>query len=78
MCAAVQEVLGRVVTLKPTSDGFIVEAPAVVGVGARELNRRLFSAVRGVDDAARLRAEWTADGVCERYRGYVFVKGRVW
>jgi hypothetical protein len=74
--AAVSDALGPRVVVRAEGEGLIVEVPAVVGVESRELNRRLFSAVRRVDDAARLHAEWTADGIREQYRGYVFVKGR--
>ena len=76
MRAAVSDVLGPRVVVRASGSQLTVEAPAIVGVESRELNRRLFSAVRGVDDAARLHAEWTADGICERYRGYVFIKGQ--
>jgi hypothetical protein len=74
--AAVSAVLGARAVVRADDGGLAVEAPAVVGVEARELNRRLYSAVRGVDEAARLRAEWTSDGSCERFRGYVLVKGQ--
>ena len=74
--AVVLDMLGHAATIKPIPEGFAIETNAVVGVEARELNRKLFSALRRIDDAARLRADWTADGVSERFRGYVLVKER--
>jgi hypothetical protein len=45
-------------------------------VDARELNRRLLSAMRHVEKATRLRSAWTADGKTERFFDYVFLKDR--
>lgn len=45
------------------------------GSSARELNRALLSALRRVEKRTRLRAEWTAEGVTERFFDYV-PKGR--
>jgi hypothetical protein len=74
--AVLSDALGRSVVVCADGQGLSVAASGIVGVEARELNRRLFSAVLGVDDAARLRSEWTADGVAERFRGYVYLKDR--
>lgn len=41
------------------------------GDTARELNRALFSALRRVSKRTTLRAEWTSDGVTERFFDYV-------
>jgi len=73
--AALSDALGRGVVVRADGQGLTVEASGIVGVEARELNRRLFSAVLSVDDAARLHAMWTADGVSEKFRGYVYLKG---
>ena len=73
---AVSDAFGRGVVVRAADHGLTVEVTSVVGVESRELNRRLFRAVQSVDDAAQLLSEWSADGVCERYRGWVFVKGR--
>ena len=74
--AALSDALGRGVVVRADGQGLTVGASGIVGVEARELNRRLFSAVLNVDDAARLHAEWTADGISERFRGYVYLKGQ--
>jgi len=41
------------------------------GESAKDLNRTLLSALRKVEKKTTLRAEWTADGVTERYFDYV-------
>lgn len=43
----------------------------VAGDSARELNRRLLSELRRAERKTRLRAEWTCDGVAERFFDYV-------
>lgn len=45
------------------------------GTSARELNRTMLSSLRRAEKRTRLRAEWTADGVSERFFDYV-PKGR--
>ena len=72
---ALEGVLGKNATVERTADGFSVEA-TVVGVEARELNRQLLSAMRRIEKSTRLRSQWTADGVTERFFDYVFLKGR--
>jgi hypothetical protein len=67
--------LGTKAKIGSTDDGFAVEA-TLVGIEARELNRRLLSDMRGVEKKTRLRAEWTSDGVTERFFDYVLLKGR--
>ena len=74
--ATLSDALGRGVVVRADGQGLTVEASGIVGVLARELNRRLFSAVLKVGDAARMHAEWTTDGISERFRGYVYLKGQ--
>jgi hypothetical protein len=54
--------------------GFHVEAE-LAGESAQDLNRSLLSALRRAERRTRLRAEWTAGGVTERFFDYV-PKGR--
>lgn len=60
--------------LSPLPDGFAVEAE-VEGESARELNRALLTALRRAEKRTRLRSEWTAEGVTEKFFDYV-PKGR--
>lgn len=57
-----------------TPDGFHVEA-TVIGASAKDLNRELLSALRRAHRRTRLRAQWTGDGVTQRFFDYV-EKGR--
>jgi hypothetical protein len=70
--AAIEPVLRRLVSgsITVTTSGFHVEA-AMTGSSARDLNRSVLSALRRVERRTRLRAEWTADGVTERFFDYV-------
>ena len=54
----------------PTPDGLHVEG-AMEGTDARDVNRRLLSALRRVEKRTRLRAEWTADGTIYRFFDYL-------
>jgi hypothetical protein len=54
----------------PVADGFQVEAE-IEGEDARTLNRTLLTELRRVEKRTRLRSEWTADGVTERFFDYV-------
>ena len=45
----------------PTPDGLHIDG-VMEGDDARDVNRRLLSALRRVERRTRLRAEWTADG----------------
>jgi hypothetical protein len=74
--AAIEPLLRGLVNgeISPTADGFHVEA-MLYGESAQDLNRLLLSALRRVERRTRLRAEWTADGVTERFFDYV-PKGR--
>jgi hypothetical protein len=51
-------------------DGFEVDAE-LTGESTRDLNWRLLSEMRKAERRTRLRAEWTADGVIERFFDYV-------
>jgi hypothetical protein len=59
-------------TVKAGSDAseFLVEAE-MTGTAAKDLNRSLLSALRKVEKRTRLRAEWTSNGVTEKYFDYV-------
>jgi hypothetical protein len=70
--AAIEPVLRRVIDgeIVAMPDGFHVVA-MLTGENARDLNRRLRSALRTVERRTRLRATWTANGVSERFFDYV-------
>ena len=53
-----------------TSEGLHVEG-AMEGIDARDVNRRLLSALRRVEKRTRLRAEWTTGGTTYRFFDYV-------
>ncbi|MGA2631891.1 MAG: hypothetical protein ABSG54_16975 [Terriglobia bacterium] len=61
-------------SVSKAGDEFLVEAE-MEGASARELNRRLLSALRKVEKRTTLRAEWTSDGdTTERFFDYVLKK----
>ena len=72
--AAVRSPLERVVgskaKIKPTDDGFHVEA-TIHGESAKDLNRKLLSEMRRAEKKTRLRAEWTSGDVTEKFFDYV-------
>ena len=70
--AAIEPLLRRLVAgqIAHIGDGFHIEAD-MTGATARDLNRSLLSALRRVERRTRLRAEWTAAGVTQRYFDYV-------
>jgi hypothetical protein len=71
--AALRPVLVRLVGaghLSGRSDGFHVECERV-GNNAKDLNRALLSELRRIVKKTRLRAEWTAGGMIERFFDYV-------
>ncbi len=73
--AAVRPVLEQLVapdkgTVTVDKDGLVVEA-VLMGEEAKDLNRALLSELRRVVKRTRLRAEWTAEGVTERFFDYV-------
>jgi hypothetical protein len=49
---------------------FLVEAE-MHGANARDMNRALLTALRQVEKRSRLRAQWTADGITEKFFDYV-------
>jgi hypothetical protein len=53
-----------------TAAGLRVEG-AMEGTDARDVNRRLLSALRRIEKRTRLRAEWTAGGTTYRFFDYV-------
>ena len=72
---AVRPVLERLVvhgTVRPgkTAGEFHVEAE-MEGPSARDLNRALLSELRRAEKRTRLRAEWTCEGMTERFFDYV-------
>jgi hypothetical protein len=62
------QLTGGQVTATPA--GLHVEG-AMEGSDARDVNRRLLSALRRVEKRTRLRAEWTAGGTTYRFFDYV-------
>jgi hypothetical protein len=70
---AVRPVLTQTVgnaSVTPTTDGLHVEG-VMEGADAREVNRRLLSALRRAEKRTRLRAEWTGGGSVYRFFDYV-------
>ena len=70
---AIRPVLERMLSptaLEPTEDGFTVRAD-LRGTSARDLNRALLTELRREERRTRLRAEWTSEGVTERFFDYV-------
>jgi hypothetical protein len=67
---ALERILGKQGTVKPTEDGFEVSAE-VYGESARDLNRTLLSEMRKAEKRTRIRAEWTLGGTVERFFDYV-------
>jgi hypothetical protein len=59
----------------PTPDGLHLEG-LMEGADARDVNRRLLSALRRAERRTRLRAEWTADGVTYRFFDYALKSER--
>ena len=68
--AVVEEFLAGNGSIKTIAEEFEVEAE-LTGESARDLNPTLLSRMRKVERRTRLRAEWTADGVTERFFDYV-------
>ena len=77
--SAVKPVLERIIggngTIKPTADGFDVNAE-LKGETAKDLNRMLLSELRRAEKKTRLRAEWTCEGTVEKYFDYVHKQTR--
>lgn len=66
----IQQFSGGKGSVKAIDEGFEVEAE-LTGESARDLNRMLLSQMRKAERRTRLRAEWTSDGVTERFFDYV-------
>lgn len=64
---ALEQLVGGTVTRAP--DGFHVDS-WMDGTDSRGLNRELLSALRRVERRTRLRVEWTANGVKDRFFDY--------
>ncbi len=65
-----RELLGRSGSMAREGADLVIQAE-MDGESARDLNRTLLSALRHVEKRTRLRAEWTAEGVSERFFDYV-------
>ena len=70
--SAIQPLLIRLTggQVTATPEGLHVDG-AMEGTDARDVNRRLLSALRRVERRTRLRAEWTAGGTTCRFFDYV-------
>jgi hypothetical protein len=71
--AAVRPVLLHIIdgaAITDTADGLHVRG-IMDGTDARDVNRRLLSALRQAEKKTRLRAEWTAGGQIHRFFDYV-------
>ncbi len=72
--SAIKPILQRLInskgTLKPTEEGFEVEAD-LEGESARDLNRMLLSEMRKAERRTRIRAEWTSGNTIEKFFDYV-------
>jgi hypothetical protein len=71
--AAVRPVITEVIedaTVTEVNDGLHVVG-TLEGADARDVNRRLLSALRRAERRTRLRAEWTGDGQVYRFFDYV-------
>ncbi len=77
--AAIRPVLAQMVgdaSVTETHDGLHVEG-VMDGADAREVNRRLLSALRRAEKRTRLRAEWAGGGYIYRFFDYVPKSTRV-
>jgi hypothetical protein len=74
---AIQPVLAQFTggQITATPDGLHVEG-AMEGTDARDVNRRLLSALRRVEKRTRLRAEWTAGATTYRFFDYALKSER--
>lgn len=57
-------------TIKPTDEGFEIEAE-LEGDSTKDLNRKLLSEMRRKEKRTRLRAEWTCGDTTEKFFDYV-------
>lgn len=72
--SAIKPVLERIIEnkgiVRETDQGFEVEAE-LEGESAADLNRILLSELRRVEKRTRIRAEWTAGDITEKFFDYV-------
>ena len=72
--SAIKPILERIIgsngTIKPTQEGYEVEAD-LKGERSRDLNRTLLSEMRRAERRTRIRAEWTSRNIIEKYFDYV-------
>jgi hypothetical protein len=75
--SAVRALLAELVDgqVSSTPDGWHLDG-VMEGDDARDVNRRLLSALRRVERRTRLRAEWTAGGVTYRFFDYALKSER--
>jgi hypothetical protein len=65
-----ERLLGPTAKIERTLDGWQIDA-VISGASAKELNRQLLTEMRRVEKKTVLRAEWTSDGVTEKFLDYV-------
>lgn len=68
--APLEAFVGKTAKIENTDDGFKVTG-VISGESARDLNRALLTALRRAEKKTRLRADWTSDGVTEKFFDYV-------
>ena len=68
--ATIKAFVGSNGTIKPTEDGFEINAE-LEGDSAKDLNRKLLSEMRRMEKRTRLRAEWTCGNTIEKFFDYV-------
>ena len=64
-----ERIVGRSGSIKPTSDGFEINAE-FKGESARDVNRMLLTELRKAEKKTRLRSEWTCEGTTEKFFDY--------
>jgi hypothetical protein len=64
-----ERIVGRSGSVKPTSDGFEINAE-FKGESARDVNRMLLTELRKAEKKTRLRSEWTCEGTTEKFFDY--------
>ncbi|MGA2573073.1 MAG: hypothetical protein ABSF36_02545 [Candidatus Methanomethylicaceae archaeon] len=67
---ALERIIGNNGIIKPTSEGFDVNAE-LDGESARALNRMLLSEIRKLEKKTRIRAEWPQGNTTEKLFDYV-------
>ena len=70
---AIQHVLDEVLpkgNVTKSDNGFLIKAK-ITGESARELNKRLLSALRRAEKKTRLRSEWASGKSVEKFFDYV-------